>query len=185
MQEQHLMPATPGTEHKHQNLWHFENKFRPLSKLAIDSSVGIFFPLQSSTTFFWPLSNHKVCVAQAHTKKAEQRRRQRRARRRGNFDKIWPACHWLPQGGSAESGQGRATRPEALFVADGSQLMSYLSQSPVTIACTGEKQGEEGSGGRILITIRGENRAEKRLVWWCSRCQTPEVQLWALCLVVF
>lgn len=49
----------------------------------------------------------------------------------------------------AESGQGRVTRsPEALSLslsaaADAAQLMSYLGQSPVTIACTGEKQGEE------------------------------------------
>lgn len=46
-------------------------------------------------------------------------------------------------------------------MADGLQLMSYLGQSPVTIACTGEKQGEGGSGGRILITIRRKKREKK------------------------
>lgn len=46
-------------------------------------------------------------------------------------------------------------------MADGLQLMSYLGQSPVTIACTGEKQGEGGSGGRILITIRRGKKKKK------------------------
>lgn len=43
---------------------------------------------------------------------------------------------------SRRVGTRQSDSPEALFVADGSHLMSYLGQSPVTIACTGEKQGE-------------------------------------------
>lgn len=58
------------------------------------------------------------------------------------FDQGVIDCH-RDGAPSRRVGTRQRDSPEALFVADGSHLMSYLGQSPVTIACTGEKQGEE------------------------------------------
>lgn len=144
------------------------NKFRPLGKLATGSSFGIcnvntLLPCAIVDNFFAFVLADVMRRAAAHADGPNEGGGDERGggRTLTRFDRgVIDCCR---EGAPSRwVGTRQSDSPEALFVADGSQLMSYLGQSPVTIACTGEKQGEEGSGGRILITIRRKKRGEKR-----------------------
>lgn len=105
--------------------------------------------------------------------------------RKGSGDERWPGCHRLLQGWRDVSLAVRRVKtrqscvPQALFVPDDSQLMSYLGQSTLRIECVhrGEKRGGEEEG---------DKKEKKKSVIWlviqqmlqiCSRASSVHLGL--------